>query len=61
VPEALAAALATDAAARATFDALAFTHRKEYARWIVEAKRDETRERRVRQALELLRAGKTRS
>jgi hypothetical protein len=61
LPDALATALAGDPAARAKFDALAFTHRKEYARWIEEAKRDETRERRVVQALEMLREGRTRS
>jgi hypothetical protein len=61
VPEALAAALAGDAKARANFDGLAFTHRKEYAHWIAEAKREETRERRVAQALEMLREGRTRS
>jgi hypothetical protein len=61
VPEALAAALASDAKAKAAFDGMAYTHRKEYARWIAEAKRDETRERRVQQAVEMIRAGKTRS
>src|SRR6059036_2987172 len=61
VPEALANALAEDSEARASFDRLAYTHRKEYARWIDEAKRDETRERRVVQALEMLRQGKTRT
>ena len=61
VPEALARALDRDQVARARFDALAYTHRKEYARWIEDAKRDETRRRRVEQALEMLRAGKTRS
>lgn len=61
VPEALAAALARDPEASAAYDRLAYTHRKEYARWIEEAKRDETRARRVDQALEMLRAGKTRS
>lgn len=61
VPEALAGALEDDPQARAAFEALAFTHRKEYARWIAEAKREETRERRVAQALEMLRQGKTRS
>jgi hypothetical protein len=61
VPEALATALADDPDARVAFDRLAFTHRKEYARWIDEAKRDETRRRRVVQALEMLRQGKTRS
>jgi hypothetical protein len=57
VPDQLATALATDATARAAFDGLSFTHRKEYARWIDEAKREETRERRVAKALEMLRAG----
>jgi uncharacterized protein YdeI (YjbR/CyaY-like superfamily) len=38
---------------------LAFTHRKEYARWVRDAKRQDTRERRVTQALEMLREGKT--
>jgi hypothetical protein len=58
VPEALAAALSRDPKAREAFDRLAFTHRKEYARWVAEAKREETRERRVAKALELLREGK---
>jgi len=61
VPDALAAALAEDPEARAAFEGLAFTHRKEFARWIQEAKRDETRERRVAEALEMLREGRTRS
>ena len=47
VPEDLAAALAAAPGARAAFDALAFTHRKEHARSVVEAKRPETRARRV--------------
>jgi hypothetical protein len=61
VPEALAKALAGDSVARAAFDRLAYTHRKEYARWIDEAKRDETRQRRVAQALEMLRQGEHRT
>jgi Bacteriocin-protection, YdeI or OmpD-Associated/Domain of unknown function (DUF1905) len=61
VPEALAAALAADPDAKASFDRMAFTHRKEYARWITEAKQEQTRQRRLGQALEMIRAGKTRS
>jgi Bacteriocin-protection, YdeI or OmpD-Associated/Domain of unknown function (DUF1905) len=61
VPSALAQALDGDAEAAARFEALAHTHRKELARWIAEAKKDETRERRVAQALEMLREGRTRS
>jgi Bacteriocin-protection, YdeI or OmpD-Associated/Domain of unknown function (DUF1905) len=61
VPEALASALAGDQVARERYDALSYTHRKEYARWIAEAKKQETRDRRVSQALEMLREGRTRT
>jgi hypothetical protein len=52
VPADLAAALDADPEARRAFDALSFTHRKEYARWVGEAKRPETRERRVAETVE---------
>jgi bifunctional DNA-binding transcriptional regulator/antitoxin component of YhaV-PrlF toxin-antitoxin module len=58
IPAALLAALEADSAAKAAFDKLAFTHRKEYARWIDEAKKEETRERRIAKALEMLKSGK---
>ena len=61
VPAALADALTADPDARAAFDRLAYTHRKEFAQWIDEAKRDDTRERRVVHALQMLHEGKTRS
>src|SRR5436189_342429 len=61
VPEALATALAKDSEARAAFEGLAYTHRKEYARWIDEAKRDETRQRRVAETVERLPQGKART
>lgn len=61
VPPDLAVALAADPQARAAFDGMAFTHRKEYARWVAEAKRDETRQRRVQQAVDMIRTGQTRS
>ena len=57
MPPALAAALAGDHAARGAYDGLSFTHRKEYAQWIAEAKRQETRERRVRRAIDMLNEG----
>ena len=60
-PTALAAALAADPDASAAFAGMAFTHRKEYARWVADAKREETRQRRVQQAVEMIRAGQTRS
>ena len=61
VPDDLAAALAADPAVQQAFDGLAFTHRKEFARWVAEAKRADTRERRVGQAVEMIRAGRTRT
>jgi hypothetical protein len=57
VPPALAVALEHDSAAAVAFEALAFTNRREYADWIATAKRDETRERRVAKAVEMLRSG----
>jgi hypothetical protein len=51
-------AAALDASgARAAFDALAYSHRKEYVRWIEEAKRPETRQRRIDQTCERVNAG----
>jgi hypothetical protein len=61
VPPALAEALEGDEAARAAYEAMAYSHRKEYARWIAEAKREETRARRVAEALTMITAGRTRS
>ena len=60
-PPALAEALDTDPVAKAAFDGTAVTHRKEYARWIGEARKEETRARRVPQAIEMIRTGRTRS
>ena len=60
VPPALEAAFEGDPAAREAFDALAFTHRKEFARWVGEAKRPETRDRRVAETLTMLHEGRTR-
>jgi bifunctional DNA-binding transcriptional regulator/antitoxin component of YhaV-PrlF toxin-antitoxin module len=51
VPPALESALAAEPEARAAFDRLSYTHRREYTEWIAEAKRDETRERRLEKAM----------
>lgn len=59
VPDDLAAAL-DGAGARAAFDALAPSHRKEWVRWVTEAKRPETRERRVGETAGRVAAGETR-
>jgi hypothetical protein len=57
VPEELAAALDAAPAARRTFDALSYTHRKEYAGWVGEAKREETRRTRAEKAVAMLTEG----
>jgi hypothetical protein len=52
VPDDLAAALEAAPGARAAFDDCSFSHRREWVEWVVEAKRPETRERRVRGVVE---------
>ena len=59
VPRDLAEALADDAAAKAAFGALSFTHRREYVEWVEEAKRPETRERRIAGTVERVKKGET--
>lgn len=51
IPAELAAALAANPAAQAAFDRLSFTNRKEIATSVAEAKRPETRERRLAAAM----------
>ena len=41
----------------AVFEKLSFTHRKEYVRWITEARKEETRQRRIAKAVEMLHNG----
>ena len=56
LPEDLAVALA-EAGVGEVFDALSYTHRREYVSWVEEAKREETRTKRVARTVELLREG----
>ena len=59
-PPTLAAALAANSKARATYDAFPPGARRDYDEWIAEAKRDDTRAKRVLQAVEWLAEGKKR-
>jgi uncharacterized protein YdeI (YjbR/CyaY-like superfamily) len=61
VPPTLATALAANPVAKAVFDGFAPSHRREYIEWITEAKRDETRDKRVAQTIEWLSQGKRRN
>lgn len=58
VPEDLMKELEKDGEARAFFDRLSYTHRKEYVTWINEAKKEETRQNRILKTIELLKKGK---
>lgn len=57
-PADLQRALKANKAARAAWEKLSYTHQKEYARAVAEAKRPETRARRVEKAITELAAGK---
>jgi len=57
VPEDLTQALSS-AGLLGAFDRLAYNYRKEYARWIERAKKPETRMKRLREAIELIKAGR---
>ena len=58
LPEDLAAAVAADPAAQTTLEGLAPSQRKEWVRWVTEAKREQTRTDRVARAVEALREGR---
>src|SRR5262245_18494498 len=60
VPDDLQAALGDDRDARKAFEKLSYTHRREYVVWIEEAKRPETRARRVAGTVEGVLAGRHR-
>jgi uncharacterized protein YdeI (YjbR/CyaY-like superfamily) len=59
LPAYIARAFRSDAAAWAAFQALPPSHKREYVVWIHVAKREETRERRIREAIKMLKAGRT--
>ncbi|MET0519746.1 MAG: YdeI/OmpD-associated family protein [Burkholderiaceae bacterium] len=59
-PADLLAGLAGNAAARHTFEAFPPGKQRDYIEWIVEAKREDTRAKRLSQALEWLAEGKAR-
>ena len=61
VPDDLAAALRENRKAAATFEAFSASQRREYVEWIDEAKREETRARRVETTVEWLAEGKSRN
>jgi hypothetical protein len=61
VPPDLAAALKKNKKAQAAFDTFSPSHKRDYIEWITEAKSDETRTRRLAQAIEWIAEGKSRN
>src|SRR5438045_492726 len=60
VPPDLTATLKKNKKALTTFDGFSPSHRREYVQWITDAKTDETRARRLAQAVEWMAEGKSR-
>jgi hypothetical protein len=58
IPPELAKAFKKEKAADAYFNSLPYSHKREYVGFITEAKKEETRARRVAQTIEMLKKGK---
>jgi uncharacterized protein YdeI (YjbR/CyaY-like superfamily) len=60
-PDYLAAALRKNRQAAKTFEGFSYNNKKEYVEWLIEAKTDETREKRLADATEWMAKGKPRN
>lgn len=58
MPPGLEVALRANSEAKKMFDALSYSHRREYVLWINEAKKEETRNTRVEKTIDMLGNGK---
>ena len=58
VPDFFTTALRRNKPAQASFDKFSYSHKKEYIQWLTDAKREETRQRRLETALTWIAAGK---
>jgi uncharacterized protein YdeI (YjbR/CyaY-like superfamily) len=61
IPAPFMAALKKNKKALATFEAFPPSHKKEYVQWVVEAKAEDTKARRLAQAIEWMAEGKSRN
>ncbi len=59
LPEDLGSVLHKDPTAWANWEAFSYSHKKEYIEWVTDAKQEETRKRRIAQALEKIREGES--
>jgi uncharacterized protein YdeI (YjbR/CyaY-like superfamily) len=58
VPADLKAALTKNSKAKETFENFSYSHKKEYVDWITDAKREETRQKRLKTTIQWLSEGK---
>jgi uncharacterized protein YdeI (YjbR/CyaY-like superfamily) len=61
IPDDLLGALKKSKKALAAFEGFSYSHKKEYVEWISEAKREETRKKRLAQAIEWMAQGNPRN
>ena len=61
VPSDLKAALKSNKKAQTAFEGFSYSHKKEYVEWLTEAKREETRKKRIQTAIQWLAEGKSRN
>ena len=61
MPDYFLAALKKNKKALATFENFSPSHKREYVEWIIEAKREETRTKRIKTAIEMMTEGKSRN
>jgi uncharacterized protein YdeI (YjbR/CyaY-like superfamily) len=61
VPDYFVRVLGEHPSAKANFEKFSYSHRKEYIEWITEAKTEETRQKRMAKAIDMLSEGKSRN
>jgi hypothetical protein len=59
VPADVQKALEAEPAAQAYFSRLSYSHQREYVQWVTEAKREQTRQSRIKKMIEMLLQGKS--
>jgi uncharacterized protein YdeI (YjbR/CyaY-like superfamily) len=61
LPDYFIKAISKNKKAKQVFDGFAYSHKKEYVQWITEAKTEETRNKRIASAIEMIAEGKDRN
>ena len=61
VPDYFIHVLNENPAAKEAFEKFSYSHKKEYLEWIIEAKTDATRQKRMAQAIEMMEEGKSKN